>query len=267
MRKFQIAEPIIILLILLLAILRLLDVKVDMLLYLSLALLEAFWIAAYFAMRKQHVRGFSGVNIIEKLLISLLMWAIVMNITLIPLSGLLSSFSLIILVIYFFVSFTKRIIKNPNQWFVAIERLLLALIFAGFLFKFQSWSGNGLIRVLSFAMLIVIMPLGIITELVKNKDYEIRRVLTSLIPFYIGIDFMLIFLLFDCMHWPAAFIYFLPGMFLMAIGALLTIIGYRKIQDAEILQSIIEPLARAKKNSVNLWWCSLIFFGTEPMAI
>ena len=216
MNKFRKIELGLVGIFFLLTIIQLNRIDVLAFLLLFLLLLIGFWIFSFIQSKKINSIGFGRRNIVEKLLLSFLLMGIALNISRVAYSSPFIKLALLILAFYYLINGIVKWVKQKQEWFNGIERIILGLILFGFLFRFMSWPGSGVLRVFPLLALFVLMGVYSILSIVSlsKNNKSTLGILTMLV--YWSISLSVLFILFDCMLWPGTVpIFIVYGVFML----------------------------------------------------
>ena len=198
------------------------DIETDYFLYTNLIILNIFWIIQ----NKLFCTKLTKSIIIEKEIISITLWAIVMNLCKVQSSSVLFTISLLILSILYLVKFIKNW-KSSKNWFSRQEPLILFFIFISFFLQFMHYPGSGILRLLSFSYYIItIIILGFKNNIEKNTEHKYLK--NIILISNISISIMLISILFRTMYWPNSRMIFWFGLFFTFIIGYLLFLEYKK---------------------------------------
>lgn len=226
MNRFRLIELGLLGLFILLIVLQISDYSVSTFLLVDLALIDLFWLLSMILTKKQNLNGFDKKSIIEKILISILLWGIALNVSTIPFSTLLISLGLLILSIYYIINGIKNLISKKMDWLSSIERLLCGIILFGFLLRFRHYPGAGILRGLSLSLLSLLMLSYSIVAIVKMIKSNQIAFGVILLLFYWGISASINYILYDSMFWAGSDIMFFSGFVFTAIVALVLLIKW-----------------------------------------
>ena len=278
MNKFRKIEIGLISLFLLLTILQLNEISVLWVLLLSLLALDIHWIYALFQSKKINSIGFIRKNIIEKILISVLLFGISLSISFVAYSSLLVKLGLLILTFYYLINGIIRLVKEKQDWFSALERIILSLILFGFFLRFMLYPGASALRIFPLLILFILMIVYSFISINKfNKDNHSLRIYTMLV--YWSISLGIIFLLFAVMFWPGKIAIFIFYAFSMALITILYFVKYFSIDKSSLSDSASDLLYQTTRR-IFIYNCICLFmvftsrrqfdrmtFGNRPQLI
>ena len=230
-KKSNIIEIVLISILTLGLILKNYDFKTDYFLYVNLIFLNVFWLIQDRVFNIK-VRKFI---IIEKEIISITLWLLVMNLCKVPSTTFLFKVSLLILSFFYLVKFFNNR-KLAENWFGRQEPMILFFIFLSFFFQFMHYPGSGVLKVLSFLYYII----AVIIFGFKNnirRDNEYRYLKNIILISNMSISIMLISILFRSMYWPNSRIIFWYGLFLTFFIGYLLFLQYLKKEKKTIIIS------------------------------
>lgn len=185
-----------------LTIIQLCDINVSIALLLSLLALDIFWTFAFIKSKMIDSIGFSRKNLTEKVLASVLLWGISMNISTVAYSSLLIKLGLLIMTFYYLINGILKWGKQKKEWFNGLERIILALILFGFFLRLMAYPGGGILRVFPLMTLFTLMVIYSFISIVQlNKDKKSSLAISSMIMYW-AISLGILFMLFDVMFWP-----------------------------------------------------------------
>jgi len=231
-KKSNIIEIILILTLAFELILKNFDFKTDYFLYANLIFLNIFWIIQNKIFNTKIKKSI----IIEKEIISITLWAIVMNLCKVKSSYVLFQISLLILSILFLIKFIRNR-KIATNWLKKQEPLVLSLIFLSFFIQYMHYQGSGILRILSFSYYIVIVIIFSISNNIKKNNTEQRLLRIMNLLSNISISIMLISILFRTMFWHNSRMIFWFSLILSFIFGYWLFIGYIKNKKEIIIIS------------------------------
>jgi hypothetical protein len=187
-------------------------------LFIALMALVSFWLYALFRPGGERIEGFKTGNLLEKLLVSVLLLGISMNITGVAFSALILKLGLTITGIYYVINGIIKLFKK-DQRLSGLERFLGGLALAALLGRFMHWPGSNFLWILSLGILgIAFFIYGLVLIFKMNKQW------TGLLlcGIYSSLELGLFFIIFDTMFWSgSAPIFSLSLLITAACSALL----------------------------------------------
>lgn len=246
-----------------LTIIQLCGINVSVALLLSLLTLDIFWTFTFIQSKKIDSIGFSRKNLTEKILVSLLLWGISMNISTIAYSSLLIKLGLLILTFYYLINGIIKWGRQKKEWFNGLERIILALILFGFFLRLMAYPGGGILRIFSLMTLFILMVVYSFISVVQfNKDKQSSLAISSMIMYW-SISLGVLFMLFDVMFWSGKSMIFSLYFMVTLFASILYLIKYFSTNKSILNETNVSLLHNTARRVViyNLLCLFLIFLS------
>ena len=191
-----------------LCMLKIYDIYTDNLIMINMCLLNLFW----FVRSKLFHEKIRLLKIVENQLISILLWAVILNLCEVRFSTLFFVFSFFILFIFYFIKFLI-IRKEQKDWLIRHETWIIAIVFLSFFLKYMNYLGSGILMTLSFATYAILL---IFYGIISSNGFirpEYKNFKFTFLLEYFSLSILILSILFHSMFWYGSRNLFWIGLF------------------------------------------------------
>lgn len=209
-KKSQLTEIVLLSLLFIEIILKINNIYTDSFLILTMVILNIFWLFRSIFFKEKIKKRVT----IEKTLISISLWGVILNICTIPFSSMLLVFSFLLLSIFYVIKFFINW-KFYSDWFDRLEPIVLAILFFAFILRFMSWNGAQEFTVSSLAGYIILMLIYAISSTIKIESNGFKKYILPILLIYSTLSILLLAILFRFMLW-----FWTVSLYIHIVGAI-----------------------------------------------